>query len=1822
MDLELDMPLLEMIAMRDELWAVFQDSADIDILESVIGLTQDVVSQLAPDHPHRLQCAVDLLVYWDLKFKETRVLTDLHQVILHAEDLLEDTPHDHPSRPARLGHLSHSLHTRYQRTQYMHDLNEAVLYSEQALATRPLYTDERTVILRSAYKLFQLRFTRTGRLADLHGMVVRARDLMQVTGSQGTIWEDLGTALGGGKEDREHAITAAKRMLARTGPNDPARGAVLSKLSTTYYLQYQQTEGVDEIRLAISYAKKAIAETPPDHPDRGTRVENLSTLLDWRLRLDAAMHDLGIIMDERVLSAQPESIKHLGDLATKLYWRHEQTEDATDKARAAMYETDALGLLPETDRPGFLSGLQDGLHLRCQAAVSYARVVLESLPDAHPDRGPLLSDLADTMFNRHLETDNMERLQLAISCVQEASAHKGTDRIHHINNLSTLWFKRYENTNILEDLQKGIRCSEKALSTIPRDHRLRLVMMNNQAVRFRHKFEETRDMDDLQQAIGLMKTVLADTQPRDPVRADVLISISDLMALKYQLTQDVDDMRQVVPYAKEALATTPEGHPERAHRLNGLATKFYWRYKQTALLGDIRQAEFLDEEALRMTELQEGAPSRALYLSNLATIRHSSYQRSGSLDDISAAISLAKEALLTKPSPRDPIPARYLVQLARYFEHRYNQAGDLDDMRQCVLYGEEGLNELAEDHPARVHLLAILSRGLSVLYKEAGDVSGSSVPVEAMAHVPSPDSSFIEISALQLDTEKPAQTRTTAIEHLQQAISYSNEALEATPHDHPDRSARMQLAETLKSRYEQTVTIPDLQQALFREEEALAAAIAPHPDRHRLLGNLIRNVLLLPDGLEIQIPVDKLAQYIAYVEEWAAGSYARSVPLACLFFRKYLQTEDGDDLEQAIVFIAEALEGEGPQDRQRRRVCLTLQALTMFHRFQDKGDIDDLERAISSGEENLSLTVPENNGQTPGERQWVDHYGFLAGCFWAKFGHTDDMADLDREIEYREQSLASVPSGRAIAVKVRQRELSRRLKVRYEHTQQMADLNRAIWCGQEGYELPTVDDATNLYILLMRRYERSGDTTDLEQCIMYATRALDAAPLDADEDYTRAGCLTNLAGGLEHRYVQYYQIDDLRRAIPLCEESVALVPEGHEYRAGLLANMVGLLGLLYTETKDIGDLEKAMRYSEEGLSATKDHLARAGVLLNLGDILHSKFTSTADVDSLQQAIVYAEKALEAFPADHPARGMAFLDLGDRYLDRAQHTDSPDDLDRSVFAFKEAWAYTYLMPSERVRAARGAAAALIHRRGGAMEAYSLLEGAILLLPEVSPRSLAGDELMSTMYGIHGLAADAASTALEAGIAAAGALKLLEMSRGIMAGISIDCRSDLSDLSVTDGGLFNQFNNLRVEIDTPLPEWMAVNYRVPMIEAIRRRREAVDNMAELIVKIRNLPGHEGFQLPLSPAQLMSMAADGAIVTFCSSSLRSDAIIVTTSSITSIPLPKLSFTELEARLGGGAIAKLSSGTFRTYGARNNSLRNLLLWLWNAAVWPVLQALKLTATAGSDAADLPHICWIGTGLLGVAPFHAAGDYSRNADPLQNTMSYAVSSYTPTIKALSYAREKDLTILGRGTDSRSRMLLVTMPVTPGEADLPDIEREVENILEVTKGSIASTHLAQPSADEVLREFESFAAMHLACHGISDASTPSRSHLVLLASDGTADCLSIRRISRRNTATSAQVVYLSACSTAESTGVQFADESLHIASGFQLAGFSHVLAAMWSAESKVCVAVSTEFYRALFDGMGEGHRKVRTAFHQAVKKVQEQHRRSPLKWAPFIHMGA
>lgn len=209
----------------------------------------------------------------------------------------------------------------------------------------------------------------------------------------------------------------------------------------------------------------------------------------------------------------------------------------------------------------------------------------------------------------------------------------------------------------------------------------------------------------------------------------------------------------------------------------------------------------------------------------------------------------------------------------------------------------------------------------------------------------------------------------------------------------------------------------------------------------------------------------------------------------------------------------------------------------------------------------------------------------------------------------------------------------------------------------------------------------------------------------------------------------------------------------------------------------------------------------------------------------------------------------------------------------------------------------------------------------------------------------------------------------------------------------------------------------------------------------------------------------------------------------------------------------------------------------------------------------------------------------------------------------------------------KPRLLMVTMPTTAGSSPLAGAKQEAKDIAgALSSGSVSVTELERPSAAQVLEQLRTHHILHFACHGISDLANPSDSRLLLQSPDPTSsepDTLSVRAVSSANTDV-AQIAYLSACSTAENRSVLLADEAIHIANAFQLAGFSHVLATLWESDDRLCRRVATEFYKNLFNGSAgvEGHLKVARAYHLAVKTVRDKKPKDFLGWAPFIHTGA
>jgi CHAT domain-containing protein len=349
-----------------------------------------------------------------------------------------------------------------------------------------------------------------------------------------------------------------------------------------------------------------------------------------------------------------------------------------------------------------------------------------------------------------------------------------------------------------------------------------------------------------------------------------------------------------------------------------------------------------------------------------------------------------------------------------------------------------------------------------------------------------------------------------------------------------------------------------------------------------------------------------------------------------------------------------------------------------------------------------------------------------------------------------------------------------------------------------------------------------------------------------------------------------------------------------------------------------------------------------------------------------------------------------------------------------------------------------------------------------------------------------------------------------------------------------------------------------------------------------------------------------------------IRSDAIIVTDSAVNFIGLPTLTETDAIKWIREDLI------TYKTpeeKGKKNKRYIQFLSWLWSSCVEVILQ--KIHNGRKPNPNHLPRIWWIGVGITSYLPFHAAGDHSVGST--ESTLHWAISSYTPTIKALAHARGTTFAT-GRLREDKPKLLIVAMPETPGQIGLPGVRQEISEIQRAVSSSFSEQTLIQPNAEAVLAHLTQCGVIHFACHGMSDHVDPFNSCLILQEGDGVvgrADRLTVRQISDTNLER-ARIAYLSAYSTAENRAEELADEVIHLASGFQVAGFSHVIASVWTTDDEICVKMAREFYGRLKNGYTEdtSNKAVAAAVHDSIMEIRSAWRRYPLLWAPYVHLGA
>jgi hypothetical protein len=235
-----------------------------------------------------------------------------------------------------------------------------------------------------------------------------------------------------------------------------------------------------------------------------------------------------------------------------------------------------------------------------------------------------------------------------------------------------------------------------------------------------------------------------------------------------------------------------------------------------------------------------------------------------------------------------------------------------------------------------------------------------------------------------------------------------------------------------------------------------------------------------------------------------------------------------------------------------------------------------------------------------------------------------------------------------------------------------------------------------------------------------------------------------------------------------------------------------------------------------------------------------------------------------------------------------------------------------------------------------------------------------------------------------------------------------------------------------------------------------------LASVLSQIRALDGFATFGQPPALSELLAEAAAGPIVTFNISRYRSDAVLLTGGGVTSLPLPGLAQDTLEAQVisfhEALRTAAEREASTSTRAAAQGTLHDILGWLWDTAAEPVLSALGYHRQPPPGAA-WPRIWWAPGGRLSPLPIHAAGHHTAPpaSGPARPTvMDRVISSYTPTIRALRYARQHLVSAPAGGP-----ALIVAMPVTPGLTDgaLPHVTAEAARVRATCRAPSSSPNL-------------------------------------------------------------------------------------------------------------------------------------------------------------------
>ncbi|KAI1385984.1 CHAT domain-containing protein [Hypoxylon trugodes] len=1094
------------------------------------------------------------------------------------------------------------------------------------------------------------------------------------------------------------------------------------------------------------------------------------------------------------------------------------------------------------------------------------------------------------------------------------------------------------------------------------------------------------------------------------------------------------------------------------------------------------------------------------------------------------------------------------VSLSRARRSLFVKENRIDDINEAIVLAQLAVDNTPDHHPKlrsrKQEVLQFMAQRFCTTWSQehcdeyvstAMNVKGSRELVTEMSSLSNDPGESFLASRMH----EILYNQNYATDDLNRSIAFARDAVRKTSSEHLKRGYIMtHLSACLQASFDKKNEWEVIKEALSLAHAALELTPKGHPDRPRCLGTLAA---------------------------WCHTYYR-------------IDEDSEPNIEELNIAVNLAKESVATisQDDDNTPARLTGLAEILLSRVDLTGSRKDLEEAIENAERATSISPPDTSSA----------FFQLARARFKLYEKTENFQDLQAAVEKGREAVKDIPQNHPDYV-VRAIGLTKYLHCLSEWTQQLGPIQEAFDLAIAVINITPKTSAGYPYHVLclalfsLGRAKINGSLEDTENTIKSLKELLGELP---PGHHLQSDCLANLSTAYRQLFENQGDLSEakyLDEAVDYARSALSI-----SSTKGLPSNsnatiLAGCLSARFVKGKNPEDIEEAIRLVRGAISTTShtvENVRNHINCINLAAYLQKKAEATGKNDDLDEAIKESKRLLDNIPAEYSSRFALEDNLASSLLRRNK---SKQDQEAAI-ALRTKVANSSEVPCHyRIRSALLASEAIVELPNEPFQRtwtriYDLMEKCVKLLPQLSRPTLA------------------ASAALLADKGPVRALELLEQSRGILADLRWGARTDLSRLNELHPQLAGDFKKLQEELDTP-----SVNFMAQSIAQVNERRVAGQKFEEILSTIRGQEGFGQFLLPPPPPrgeELKAAASNGPVIVINVSQIKCDAFIIERSGIRTLHLESLKYEEIEKYVK--IITSIRKDSARTP-SRGKPLE-ILEWLWDTTVGPVLNYLSLTKPI-PEGKPLPRVWWVPTDILSFLPLHAAGYHRPNAQGRRNTaMDSVVSSYSPSVKALLHIRSTYASSdLPNPHFAANKALLNSMAVTPGGySDLRFAEEEAEGAYEILRPHITSLHIRTPMKDDIMGILKTFTIWHFAGHGEPCTSDPSKSALLL--KDGEENPLTFTDlVSLKSQSTETWLAYLSACSTGDNPVTKLQNETVHLISACQLAGFRHAIGSLWEVSDQYSADVAKTFYAAIINDGRLSDNGIAYALHAATKALRD-----------------